>query len=96
MSDKKETQERKAAEEKLAEAEAKLAEAQQEAAEAQQGLVAMVTRDVPRVKVEVKEGCVVSDVTTQKLVEGGGELELDGPTAIALMQAGQVVIKGEV
>ena len=96
MSDKTEVQERKAAEKRMQEAQEKLEAAQQEAAEANQGLVAMVTRDVPRVRVEVKEGCVVSDVTTQKLVEGGGELELDGPTAIALMQAGQVQIKGEV
>lgn len=95
MSDKKEVQERKAAEARLAEAEAKLAEAQQEAAEANQGLVAMVTRDVPRVLVEVKEGCVVSDVTTQELKQGGETLELDGPTAIHLMQSGMVIIKGE-
>lgn len=96
MSDKTEAQERKAAEKRLEEANAKLEEAKQEAAEANQGLVAMVTRDVPRVRVEVKEGCVVSDVTTQELKAEGEELELDGPTAIALMQAGQVIIKGEV
>jgi hypothetical protein len=96
MSDKKEAQERKAAEERLAEAQEKLAAAQEEAAEANQGLVAMVTRDVPRVLVEVKEGHNVSDVTTQEMKYGGDTLELDGPTAIALMQAGQVIIKGEV
>lgn len=96
MSDKTEAQERKAAEKRLAEAQAQLEQAQQEAAEANQGLVAMVTRDVPRVRVEVKEGCFVSDVDTQTLKGGGEELELDGPTAIALMQAGQVMIKGEV
>lgn len=96
MSDKTEAQERKAAEKRLEEANANLEQAKQEAAEANQGLVAMVTQDVPRVLVEVKEGCFVSDVTTQELKGEGETLELDGPTAIHLMQAGQVMIKGEV
>lgn len=96
MSEKSEAQERKAAEKRVEETREALEKAQQEAAEANQGLVALVTRDVPRVLVEVKDGNTVSDVLSGELKQGGETLELDGPTAISLMQLGHVVIKGEV
>ena len=96
MADKSEAQARKAAEERLADARANLEQAQQEASEANQGLVAMVTQDVPRVRVRVREGQSVSDVTDQTMKYEGDTLELDGPSAIALMQLGTVTIEGEV
>lgn len=95
MSDSKQSQEEKAAAKRLAEAQEALTQAQEAAAEANQGLVAVKTRDVPRVTVKVREGHTVSDVTTGEAKSEGDTLEMDGPDAIALMQLGYVTIQGE-
>lgn len=95
MSDSKQSQEEKAAEKRLAEAQEALMEAQEAAAEANQGLVAVKTRDVPRVVVKVRENQTVSDVQSGTLKTEGETLEMEGPDAIALMQLGYVTIQGE-
>lgn len=94
-SDKTQAQKEKEAERRLADAHAELVKAQEAAAEANEGLVAAKMSNVPRVKVKVLPGNVVSDTENGKLCEEGDELNLDGPDAIALMQLGHVVIQGE-
>ena len=81
----------------IAEAEAIQAAAAQEAADNNQGMVASVTRDVPRVRVEVFPGNTCSVEVSPGVTQGfteGEEFEMDGPTAIAAMSAGHIVIKG--
>ena len=92
------------AEAELREAQGRLAQAQQEAAEAQQGLAATVTQNIPPITVVVNKGCVVGHEDKSYYGEGyalapeghtgSDEVELSGPSAIALVQAGIVTIKG--
>lgn len=75
-------------------AEAAVAESLSAAADSGEGLAATVTQDVPSIRVKVKEGNVVGhegkmygDHPDAK----GDTVELDGPSAIALIQLGHVV-----
>lgn len=95
--------ERRDAEAKLADARARLEEAQQAAAEAGSGLAAVTTRNIPEMEVEVLPGNTVSHNGVTYYGEGysiapdehaGSRLTVDGPTALALMQAGHVRIAG--
>lgn len=76
----------------LQQAQARLAEAQQQAADAASGLAAVVTRGIPPITVEVLPGNTVGhdDVA----YEEGQQIEMSGPTAIALVQSGHVKIVG--
>ena len=77
---------------KVEETQEQMAQAQQEAAEAGTGLAATVTRDVPRMRVRVLADQEVKADDT--LYTEGDTLELDGPTAIALLQMGHVEVEG--
>lgn len=81
-----------------------LREAQQEAADASSGLQAAKTRNVPTMTVEVMPDSMISH--NDKAYYGkdyplapeghksNDTLDLDGPTALALLQTGHVTIKG--
>jgi hypothetical protein len=96
--------EREAAEKRMADARVTLAAAAQEAAEAGSGLAAATMRDIPDVIVEVLPNNSVSH--NDKTYYGVGypfapdghtkadTLKLEGPTAMALMASGHVVIQG--
>jgi hypothetical protein len=96
---------REEAQRRFDEAQEALQQAQQEAAEAGQGLAATVTQNIPEMGVEVLPGNSVSHNNevyygegyplAPEGHEGGDRLTLDGPTALALLQAGTVRITGE-
>lgn len=93
-----------AARKRAEEAQDALRAAQEEAAEASSGLAAAVTRDIPTMLVEVRPGNTISHNNESYYGEGyplapdghkgSDTVELDGPTAIALLQAGYVTIRG--
>lgn len=92
MTNKNQASERQAAEKQAQEAQERLADAQQQAAEAQQGLQATVTQNLPPIKVRVLPG---NGITEKGVGYSEGEVvELDGPTAIAMVQAGHAEIAG--
>lgn len=101
-----ESKERQEAQRRAKEAQERLEKAREEAAEANSGLSAMVTKGVPMMRVVVNPGCHVSHEDKPYYGEGypfapkghsgGDEVDLDGPTALALMQQGQVSVKGAV
>lgn len=84
--------EREKAQDKLAAAQENLAKAQEEAAEAGATLAAVVTREVPDMIVEVLPGNEVKH--GDKLYTEGQKVSLEGPTAVALLQMGHVMIRG--
>lgn len=81
-----------------------LRDAQQEAAEASSGLQAATMRNVPTMTVEVMPGSMISHADkayygegyplAPEGHEGNDSLDLDGPTALALLQTGHVTVKG--
>lgn len=90
-----------AAEQRVAEAQQALDEAKAQLVEAQGELRATVSRDVPQMVVEVLPGNHIShegqdyygeDYPLEHGESAGSEFTLDGPTAIALVMAGQVRI----
>jgi hypothetical protein len=80
------------AEAKLEEARVALDVAAQAASDAQAGLVAVVSRDVPRVIVEVLANNVMCH--EGESYGEGDEFAIGGADAISLMQQGHVIIKG--
>lgn len=93
------------AQQRYDEAQEALQAAAQEAADAGQGLAAAVTQNIPEMEVEVMPNHSISHNDTVYFGEGyplapeghegGDTLTLEGPTALALLQAGAVRIKGE-
>lgn len=93
------------AEDRVRKANVALAAAAQEAAEAGAGLSAAVTRDVPRMLVEVQPNQQISheDVSYYGVgypfaPEGqtkNDEVWLDGPVALTYMMSGQVIVKAQ-